>query len=53
LAGNVVAKEGEVFSKPRITPKSKAPADEKAQHTCVCEHFEEVGNAAIGCQAGL
>ncbi len=38
----------EVVSKPQIRFKSKAQADEKAQHTrVVCEHFEEVCNAAI------
>jgi hypothetical protein len=39
----------EVVSKPQIAFESKAQADEKAQHTLrVCEHFEEVCNAAIG-----
>jgi hypothetical protein len=27
--------------------ESEAQANEKAQHTCVCEHFEEDCNAAI------
>jgi len=31
-----------------ITFKDKARADEKAQHTGVCEHFEEARNAVIG-----
>ena len=38
-----------VVSKYQITPKSKAWADEKAQHTSVCEHFEKAHNTAIGC----
>jgi hypothetical protein len=37
-----------VVSKPQIAFESKAQADEKAQHTGVCEHFKEVCNAAIG-----
>ena len=37
----------EAVFKPQIRFKSKAQADEKAQHTLVCEHFEEACNAAI------
>jgi len=32
----------------QITFKYKARADEKAQHTWECEHFEEARNAVIG-----
>jgi hypothetical protein len=38
----------EVVAKPQIRLKIKAQADEKAQHTVVCEHFEEACNAATG-----
>ncbi|MBC2713803.1 MAG: hypothetical protein HF978_00640 [Desulfobacteraceae bacterium] len=34
--------------KNQIRSEDKAPADEKAEHTNVCEHFEEDGNAVIG-----
>jgi hypothetical protein len=34
-----------VVSKAQITAEGKAQADEKAQHTLVCEHFEEVCDA--------
>jgi len=33
--------------KSQIRLEIKAPADEKAEHTKVCEHFEEDGNADI------
>jgi hypothetical protein len=37
------------ISKLQIRHKSKAQADENAQHTrLVCEHFEEACNTAIG-----
>jgi len=42
-----------VVSKPQIAFESKAQADEKAQHTWVCEHFEEACTAAIGREMGF
>jgi hypothetical protein len=42
-----------VASKCQIAFESKAQADEKAQHTQVCEHFEEVCNTAIECEMGF
>jgi hypothetical protein len=39
----------EMVSKPQIASKDKARFYEKAQHTrVVCEHFEEIRNAAFG-----
>jgi len=38
----------QAISKMQITFKDKARADEKAQHTRECEHFEEARNTVIG-----
>jgi hypothetical protein len=38
----------QAISKMQITFKDKARADEKAQHTWECEHFEEARNTVIG-----
>ena len=37
----------QAISKMQIPSKDKARADEKAQHTWECEHFEEARNTVI------
>jgi hypothetical protein len=52
--GGVASLEGKKTAlKRQITPEGKAPGKLKAERTSVREHFNALGNTAIGCEVVL
>jgi len=53
IIASKVALLAKMVLKPHIIFECKAQADEKAEHTLVCEYFEEACNTAIEYYMGL